>query len=277
VHPQAIDYDEARDLVWVGGDGTVYGYDADDGSERMSYTEHSEGIGALDVHGDHVATGTALSNEVVVYHVENEEVAFEPAMPEDIRGVGSVHVTSGDDILVGADAEDDSYVAMFDIVSGETTVEYREHIFSVPGVEYDEDNDVIISMGLDNRVIFYDIEADEVATVYDHPDTVYAGDLDTRNDLLWVGDGEQRSGTVTGIDVFFEPTPTPTPEPTPTPTPEPTPEPTATPVPTDTPTPAPATGGDQTPTATGEDGPGFGLGLAVLVVLGLALLATKRR
>ncbi|PSQ60437.1 MAG: hypothetical protein BRD23_02110 [Halobacteriales archaeon SW_9_67_25] len=266
VHPQAIDYDEARDMVWVGGDGTVYGYDAADGSERMTYTEHTEGVGALAVHGDYVATGTATSNEVVVYHVENEAVAFEPELPDDVRGVGSVHITNGDELLVGADAEDDSFVAMFDIVAGESVVEYREHIFSVPGVAYDEDNDVIISMGLDNAVVFYDVEADEVATVYEHPDTIYAGDLDTRNDLLWVGDGEQRSGTVTGVDVFFEPTPTPTPEPTPEPTatPELTPESTPEPQPEDTPTP-------------GGDGPGFGVGLAVLAIISLALLAARKR
>lgn len=274
-HPPAIDYDETRDMVWTVGDGTVYGYDATDGSEQMRYTEHTEGIETIDVRGDYIATGTTFSDELVVYDVPAEEVAYEPDLPDDVKQVSSVHITAGDGLVVGTDAEDDSLVAVYDIVQKEPVLEYREHIFAVSAVTYDEKNDVVISMGFDNTVKFFDVEAGEVAAVYEHPDTIYAGDLDTRNSVLWFGDGEQRSGTVTGIDVFFEATPTPTPTPTATPTETATPEPT--PEPETTPTPAAGSGSDDTPTSTGEDGPGFGAGLAVLAIVSLALLAARHR
>jgi len=274
-HPPAIDYDETRDMVWTVGNGTVYGYDAADGSEEVRYTEHTEGIETIDVRGDYVATGTTFSDELVVYDIPAGEVAYEPDLPDDVRQVGSVHITAGDELVVGTDAENDSLVGVYDIVQKEPILEYREHIFSVSEVAYDEEHDVVISMGFDNTVKFFDVEAGAVAAVYEHPDTIYAGALDTRNDILWVGDGEQRSGTVTGIDVFFEATPTPTPTLTPTPVETATPEPTPTPQPA-TATPA-DTGSDDTPTSTGEDGPGFGIGLAVLAIVGLALLAARNR
>jgi len=277
-HPPAIAYDEARDVVWTVGNGTVYGYDATDGSEYMTYTAHTGGIETIAVRGDYIATGTTWSDEVVVYNVESEEVAFEPDLPDDVGQVGAVHITAGDELIVGTGAEEGDVVAMFDIVQEEQIISYREHIFSVSAVEYDQEHDVIISMGFDNTIKFYDVEAGEVATVYEHPDTIYTGDLDTRNDLLWVGDGEERSGTVTGIDVFYqEPTPTQTPTPTESETPSPTPDMTPSATPETTPDETNDQTEDETPTTPGDDGAGFGPVLAFLVFVGLALLAARTR
>ncbi len=260
VHPPAIAFDATREVVWVAGNGTVHGYDAADGSEYQTYSPHSGAIEDIAVRGDYVATGTTWTDEAAVYDADAGDVVFEPTLPDDVGQVGAVHLTENGELVVGTGADDGDVVAMFDIATGETLAEYREHLFSVSAVEYLADQDVIASMGFDNTVKFYDVEAGEVAAVYEHPDTIYTGDLDTRNDLLWLGDGEQRTGTVTGIDVFYEaPTPTPTqtpPETTmaqgsdPSPTPEPDPEP--------------------TPTTTSANGPGFGLAVAVFALVAVA-------
>jgi WD40 repeat protein len=266
VHPQAIDYDDSRGVVWVGGDGTVYGYDADDGSVYTTYSAHSEGIVDIHANGDYIASGAGFSNEAVVYDVEAEEVAFRPTLPDDVRSVSAVHVTGGGGLILGTDAEDGSLVRAYDIAEQEQLVEYREHIFAVSALEYDEEHDIIISMGFDNTVKFFDVDADEVTTVYEHADTIYAGDIDTRNDALWIGDGEQRAGTVTAIDIFFEQS-TPTPEPTADPTPESTPESTSDATVTTADTPE--------PTATAEEGSGFGLAVALFSMTGTAFLLAR--
>lgn len=269
-HPQSIAFDEAREVVWSTGNGTVFGYHVPNGSEYTTYTEHTGGLQDIAVRGDYIATGTTWSDEVVVYDIAAEEVAYEPALPNDVGQVGAVHITADDDLVVGTGADEGDVVGLFDLDDQEPVVQYREHTFSVSDVEYDADHDVIVSMGFDNTIKFYDVEADEVATVYQHPDTIYAGDLDTRNDLLWFGDGEERSGTVTGLDVFFE-------EPTPTPTPVETTMSAATPPSTPERTtdegaaPTPAV----TPTASGEDGAGFGVGLAIVALIGAALMVRR--
>jgi hypothetical protein len=90
---------------------------------------------------------------------------------------------------------------------------------------FDAGSDVIISMGVGNTITSDHVCGGQVAAVYVRADSAYTGDLDTRHDLLWIGDGEQRTGS--SICVFVE-EPTQTaqrttvaPETDPTPTPEP--------------------------------------------------------
>jgi PGF-CTERM protein len=254
VHPPAIAYDERRDVVWAAGDGNVTGYNVSDGGTYMRYAAHSDGVETVAVQGDYVASGTTWKNEVVVYDVADDEVAFEPDLPDDVGQVPAVALTEDEELIVGTGANESDVVAMYDVTSGEQLAQYREHIFSVSEVEYDAEHDVIISLGFDNTAKFYDVEAGEVAAVYEHDDTIYAGDIDTRNDLLWVGDGEDQPGNVTGIDIFVEPE---------------TPSPTATEM--DTSTPAES----ETPTA--GDGPGFGVAVALLALVSAALFAARRQ
>lgn len=267
-HAGAMAYDAQRDVIWVAGHETVYGYHAEDGSDFMQYTEHSDGLNAIAVQGDYVATGTTFTDEVVVYDVAAESVAFEPDLPDDVVGIGALDLTEAGDLVVGTGAENDDVIAAYDIESGEQRLQYRQHIFGVSFVEYEPSTDAIISAGADNTVKFYDVSEGEVTATYQHPDTIYTADLDRTNDILWIGDGEERTGTVSGLAISTS-TPSPTPSPTPTDTPSPTAS--ATPSPTDSSEPA-----TDTPTPTESGGqPGFGPVVALLGVLGLAFLRRR--
>lgn len=267
-HAGDMAYDAQRDVVWIAGHETVYGYNADDGSDFMQYTEHSDGLNAIAVQGDYVATGTTFESEVVVYDVAAESVAFQPDLPDDVVGIGALDLTESGDLIVGTGAENDDVIAAYDIESGEQRLQYRQHIFGVSYVEYEPTTDAIISAGADNTVKFYDVSEGSVTATYQHPDTIYTADLDRSNGILWIGDGEERTGTVTGLAIITS-TPTPTPSPTPTDTPSPT----ASPTPTATDSPAPAT---DPPTTTESGGqPGFGPVAALLGVLGLTLLRRR--
>lgn len=203
-HVAGMAYDEKREVVWTAGHETVYGHDLHDGSIVASHEEHTDGMSSIAIHGDYVASGTSWQDEVVVWDIESEEVAWQPDFPEDVGKIGAVDFTEDGRLLVGTDAEDGSLVGMYDVEAQATEVEYREHVFSVSGVAYDASADVIVSTGFDNTVKFYDVAEDSLAAEYEHEDTIYTADLDTDNDLLWFGDGEDQPGTVTGLDVSDE-------------------------------------------------------------------------
>lgn len=200
-HASAMDYDDDREMVWVAGHQTVYGYDADNGSLVQSHRAHTDGLSDIAVEGDHVASATTWSDEVVVYDVEAEEIVFEPDLPADVGRVPSVDVTADAELIVGTGAEEGDLVRMYDIEDRVPIAEYREHAFGVSAVEYHPVHDVIVSTALDNTVTFYDVSAGSVAAEHQHDDTIMTADLDTGDDILWFGDGEQRSGTVTGLSV----------------------------------------------------------------------------
>lgn len=200
-HPGAMAYDAERDVIWAGGQETVYGYNTDDGSEYASYSPHSDGIETIDVRGDYIATGTTWKSEFVVYDIEQEDIVLEPEL-DAVGGVTATHLTENGDVVVGTRGDDaDDLIAMYDIESGDQLVSYRKHIFSVSEVKYEPDTETIISTGFDNTVKFYDVNEQAVIEKYQHEDTIYTADLDQTNDLLWIGDGEERTGTVTGLDI----------------------------------------------------------------------------
>lgn len=203
-HPGDMVYDEARNVVWIAGHETVYGYDADDGSEYMNFTEHSDGLGAIDVQGDYVASGTQFASEVVVYDVAEERVAYEPELPDDVKSIGALDLTENGDLIVGTAADDGDVIAAYDVGEREQRLQYRKHVFGVSYVEYESTTDQIISTGFDNTVKIYDVSEGAVVAKYQHADTIYTADLDLTNALLWIGDGEERTGTVTGLDLEEE-------------------------------------------------------------------------
>lgn len=204
-HPEDMAYDAERNVVWIGGHGTIHGYNVDDGSEYMNYTEHSEGIGVIDVAGDYVVSGTTWETEVVVYDVESEEVVYEPELPDDTQGVSAINLLDSDSLLIGAIGDDaDDLVAGYDIDEEQRLLEHREHIFGISYVGYDPHNDLIISAGLDNTVKFYDHETDQIVEEYQHDDTIYTASYDYPNSLLWFGDGEEGDGYVSGLDIHYE-------------------------------------------------------------------------
>lgn len=272
-HAGALAYDERRDVVWMTGGQRVAGYHAGNGSLFLNHTEHTDGTSALAVSGDYVASGTTFSDEVLVYNVTSERVTYRPDLADDVRSVGALEFTDDERLLVGSDAENDSFVAMYDVADRRLTDSYREHIFGPSGVEFIEDESVIVSTGVDNVVVFYDVGTDSVVARHRHDDTIYAADLDTQNGLLWFGDGESGPGSVIGLDVTEAPTPTATPTASPTPAPGGTATPTAagTPTPTDPATAAPEDGATATPddgssTKTpANDGDGGGGGTVLLV------------
>lgn len=203
-HPEDMAYDAERDVVWIGGHETVHGYNAGDGSPFMNYTEHSEGIGVIDVAGDYVVSGTTWDTEVVVYDVEAEEVVYEPELPDDTQGISALNLLDSESLLVGALGEDaNDLVAGYDINEEQLLLEHREHIFGVSFVGYEPHNDLIISAGFDNTVKFYDHETDQIVEEYQHDDTIYTASYDYPNSLLWFGDGEERDGLVTGLDIHY--------------------------------------------------------------------------
>lgn len=204
-HPEDMAYDEVRDVVWIAGDETVYGYDATDGSEFMSYSEHNEGTGVIDVEADYVVSGSAWETEVIVYDVEEEEVVYEPDLPDDTQGISALNLLDSETLLVGALGDDaDDLVAGYDVEEDVEHFTHREHIFGVSFVGYEPQNDLIISAGADNTVKFYDAENDQVVEEYQHEDTIYTASPDYLNSLLWLGDGEERDGLVSGLDIFYE-------------------------------------------------------------------------
>lgn len=206
-HAGAMEYDHERDIIWVAGGVQVTGYSADDGSVVTSHREHTDELSALAVHGEYVATATTFGDEVIVYDVAEETVAFEPELPADVLGVGDLALTNDDELIVATDAEDNSYVAMFDLDTEDELLSYREHIFLPSSVEYVEEVDMIVTTGFDNHVLFYDVGAGAVVEQYPHDDTIYEGSLDRHNGLLWIGDGEPEEegqpgdGTISGLDV----------------------------------------------------------------------------
>lgn len=248
-HAAGMEYDESRDVIWMTGGTSVHGYHAENGSLFMSHDRHTEGTSDIAVQGRYVASATTFGEEVIVYDVETESVAFEPDLPDDITQVSAVHLTENGELIVGTDAEEGSLVAMYDVDTGERVTGYRDHVFAVSDLTYDAERGVIISTGLDNTVKFYDVSAESVVAAYRHEDTIYAAVLDRRNEVLWFGDGEEKVGSVIGLDVS-EHVGTATPTPTPSPAAEPSP----TPTPTETVEPSPTTAG--TPTETADaDGP----------------------
>lgn len=205
VHPEDMAYDEERNVVWIAGGETVYGYDATDGSEFMSYSEHNEGTGVIDVADDYVVSGTTWDTEVIVYDVEEEAVVYEPDLPDDTQGITALNLLDSESLLVGALGDDaDDVVAGYDVEEDIKFFDYREHIFGVSFVGYEPNNDLIISAGFDNTVKFYDAENGQIVEEYQHEDTIYTASHDPLNSLLWLGDGEERDGLVSGLDIFHE-------------------------------------------------------------------------
>lgn len=200
-HPGAMAYDSQRNVIWTTGLETVYGYNADDGSEFMSYSPHSDGIETIDVKDNYIATGTTWQPELVVYNVEQEEVVLQPELSQ-VGGVTATHLTDTGDVVIGTRGDGaDDLIATYDIESGNQLLAYRTHIFGVSHVEYEPTTETIISTGGDNTVKFYDVNEETVFEEYQHQDTIYTADLDARNNLLWFGDGEERVGTVTGLNI----------------------------------------------------------------------------
>lgn len=279
-HPSAMAYDAARELIWIAGHDEVHAYDLDGELDRSISPGEGEPHD-IAVNDEYVAWTTGFNDEVIVWDIDAESVAYEPDFPDGYEAAMTVGIdlTDANELIVGTDGEG-SMVAMFDIEEEAVVVEYREHIFSVNQVAYHAAENVIVSGGADNQIVVYDVAEDTVLERHDHSDTVFAVSLDLTNDLLWVGDGEERSPTVMGLAfAAADPTPTPAPEPTPTPdiTPTPTPDTTSaddtpTPEPADTPTPE----GEDTPTPV-DDQPGFGALIGGIALLAVAFLARRYR
>lgn len=271
-HAGGMEYDGDRDVIWVAGHETVTGYTADDGSEFMQFEPgHSDGIGAMAFYGDYIATGTQFADEVVVYDIENDEVAYEPDLPDDVVGIGALELTETGDLIVGTGAENDDVIAAFDIEEQRKLLQYRQHIFGVSYVQYVPSSNVILSTGADNTVKIYDVNQESIVAQHQHEDTIYTAAMDQSNDLLWIGDGEDRTGTVSALDIA-EDEPTPTPEPTTVePTESETPEP-------DTPTQVTTTEpsqADETPVTDTDGQSGFGIAVAIVALL-VTMLVTRR-
>jgi WD40 repeat protein len=202
-HAADMAYDAENDVIWVGGGQTVTGYDASDGSVVASHDEHTDGLETIAVHGESglVASGTTWADEVIVWDSQAETVAHEPDVPSDVGSISALSFTVDGELLIGTDAEDNSWVGMLDLDAGNVVAEHRVHVFAVSEVLYDDERDVIVSTGFDNSIRFYDVDAEDMITAHEHADTIYTADLSMEDDLLWVGDGEERTGQVTGIDV----------------------------------------------------------------------------
>jgi len=290
-HAAAIEYDPARDVVWTTGARSVYGYHAGNGSLFASHSQHTDGTSDLAIHGEYVASGTTWDDEVLVYSVAEDRVVYEPEFPDYVRRIGALSFTDGGDLLVGTESEGGSLVGLYDVEAEQRVTGYREHVFGVSEVVHDAERDRIVSTGVGNRIVFFDLETDSVVATYDHDDTIYTAALDGASGLLWFGDGEETDGRLIGLDVS-DPTPTPTAEPTTTPTAESTPtaEPTASPTAeaTDGSTPEEADGPATTPTGTatstggeaatnGDGATGLAPALGALAVVSLASAALRRR
>ena len=209
-HAGALTYDAQRDVVWLAGGDGVYGYNVDDGSQFDSYSEHSDGVTSIDIQGDHLVSGSAWGVEAIVYDIPNGEVVYEPALPDDSTQVSAVHITASNQLLVGTDAEERSPVLMYDIGQQKQVQEYREHIFAVSDLAYDQAGRNIISFGSDNRIKIFSVEQETVIDTYQHDDTIFAGVFDAHNRLVWFGDGEDGPGTVIGVGASTSAEKTPT-------------------------------------------------------------------
>lgn len=198
-HAAGIAYDARRDVVWTAGHETVYGHDVSDGSVVLTHEEHTDGMSSIAVHGDHVASGTSWQDELLVYDAARDSLAWEVDFPDDVGKIGSVGFTDAGYLLVGTDAEDKSLVGMYNVETQEAVAEHRSHVFSVSDVLYHPSENLLVSAGFDNTVKLYSVDQEAVVAEHEHEDTIYAADLDTRNEVLWIGDGEQRDGLVTGL------------------------------------------------------------------------------
>lgn len=206
VHPQDMAYDADRGAVWIGGQGTVHGYDVADGTEIGNYSVHSDGVGVVDARGDYVVSGTTWEPEVVVYDVEAGEVVAEPTLPADTQGVSAAALVGDDTLLVGALGDDaNDFVGAYDLAADRWRFSHREHVFGVTGLAREPISDLVVSTGGDNTVKFYDPESDSIVEEYVHEDTIYAASLDDANGLVWLGDGQERDGVVSGLDIRAEP------------------------------------------------------------------------
>ena len=204
-HTEDMAYDPERSVVWTGGDGTVYAYDTVNGSEYMNYTEHSEGIGPIDVYGDYVVSGTTWDTEIVVYDVEADEVVVEPELPEDTGAITALNLLNEEDLLIGAGGDDaNDLLGAYEISTDELHELHREHIFGIRYVDYEPRNDLVMSAAFDNTIRFFDPDTGDVVETYEHEDTIYAGSQDYPNGLLWFGDGEDRPGMVSALDIYYQ-------------------------------------------------------------------------
>lgn len=215
----AMEYDATRDLIWVaaGATGTVVAYDAQTGEVVMSHDEHgNNGLNSIAVNGDYVASVATWEPEVIVYDIEAESVAFEPTfddIEDDEFNVVSTTLTDANEIVIGGGWDT---VFHYDIESGEQLSQYAAHGFGAAAVEYYDQRDMIVSAGGSGTIAFFDVATGDIVQTYSHDDTIYTADLDTTNDILWFGDGEEQPGTVTGLGLSFDdPTPTPTADQTP--------------------------------------------------------------
>lgn len=254
-------FDGDRGLVWIagGGEGHVVAYDAENGEEVKRHTAHTpDGLNDISVNGEYVATVATWEPEVVVYDVDKDEVAFEPlpdAIAEDDEGnLVSVHLTESDDLVLGGGWDT---VFVYDVATREVRTEYAAHSWGVAAIGYDESADVIVSAGTGNSLAFFDAEADAVLKTYGHDDTIYAADVDTTNGIVWFGDGEDRPGTITGLEMTVEGDDS-------------------------NGAPANADGGgatdepDDEAAAVGEDGAGFSIVAGVIAVLSIAAVGARR-
>lgn len=266
-HAGAMAYDPHRDIVWTTGMGTVYGYDADNGSEVNRYSPHSDGIETIAVDGDYIATGTTWDPDLAVYDVAAGEVVLRPDFT-NVGGVTATQFTDDGDLIVGTRGDGaDDLIATYDVESGERLLAYRAHIFGVSHVAYEPTTDTIISTGGDNAVRFYDVDQGSVFAEYAHEDTIYTADLDRQNAILWLGDGEERVGTVTGLDIDDT-------ESAGTTAPATTTESSAG---ADTPTETDADPATTAQPTTETEGPGFGVLAALIAAVVVALVARRKR
>lgn len=203
-HPGDMDYDETRDLIWASQSGDVVAYDAENGSEVMRHSNHSEGgtIVSLSVQGRYIASVLTWEPEVIVYDIKNEEVSFEP-LPDDIDpeedNLVSVHVTESAELIIGGGWDT---VYMYDIENRSLMTQYAAHAFGATEVRYHEAADVIVSAGTGNHIAFYDVDTSAVVSTYEHVATIETADLDMANDIVWFGDnGQEQAGTVTGLQI----------------------------------------------------------------------------
>jgi len=95
----------------------------------------------------------------------------------------------------------DDFVGGYDLAGDGWRFTHREHVFGVSSLGVEPTENVVVSTGGDNTVKFYDPAADAVVAEYAHADTIYAASIDRNNGLVWIADGENRDGVVTGLDI----------------------------------------------------------------------------
>ncbi len=199
-HVGEMEYDAERGWLWAGGGQLVWAQSIENGTETVRHEAHTDGIETIDVASGYVASGTTFSDEVLVYDIEAEEIVFEPDLAEGTEGVGAVEINDAGQLMIGAGET----IPVYDIAAQELVTQAEGQMFGVADIEYYEAQDVIISVGGDNRAKFFDMQEQTQTAVYEHDDTIYVSALDTENELLWIGDGEGQPGTVTAIDIGVE-------------------------------------------------------------------------